>query len=67
MTPKQKEQFNLMRETLKKIASGYQTPDQLRRDSEKEYGLEFEEAIEYAYENIQCEAKSAVKGVRAIR
>ena len=64
MTPKQKEQFNIMRATLKKIATGYQTPDQLRRNAEREYGLDASEAIEYAYENIQQDAKRAVSGVR---
>ena len=64
MTPKQKDQFNRMRSTLKRIASDYQTPEQLRRKSEKQYGLSADEAIEFAYENIQQEAKNAVAGVR---
>lgn len=64
MTPKQQEQFNRMRATLKLIATGYQTPDQLRRGSEREYGIAADEAIEYAYENMQQEARNAVKGVR---
>jgi hypothetical protein len=50
--------------TLKRIATGYQTPDQLRRNSEKEYGLSYHESLEMAYENLQAEAKAAVKGVR---
>ena len=53
-----------MRATLKRIATGYQTPEQLRRGAEREYGLDASEAIEYAYENMQQEAKNAVKGVR---
>ncbi len=64
MTPKQQEQFNNMRATLKRIATGYKTPEQLRRGAEREYGIAADEAIEYAYENIQQEAKNAVKGVR---
>ena len=64
MTPKQQEQFNRMRSTLKRIATGYQTPAQLRRNSEREDGLDADEAIEYAYENIQQEARLAVRGVR---
>ena len=64
MTPKQQEQFNRMRATLKLIATGYQTPDQLRRGAEREYGIAADEAIEYAYENIQQEARRAVAGVR---
>ena len=64
MTPKQKEQFNRMRAALKRISSAYQTPKQLRRNSEKQYGLNADEAIEYVYENIQQEARNAVAGVR---
>lgn len=64
MTPKQKEQFNKMRSTLKRISTGYQTPAQLYRSAERDLGLRPEEAIEYAYENIQQEAKIAVAGVR---
>lgn len=66
MTPKQKEQFNRMRETLKRIAKNYQTPDYLRRMSERQYGLDYEEALEMAYENIQSEAAAVIKGVRAV-
>ena len=64
MTPKQKEQFNRMRSTLKRIATGYETPAQIRRGSEGQYGLDAGEAVEMAYENIQHEAKRAVAGVR---
>lgn len=42
----------------------YMTPDQLRRASEKEYGLEFAESLEYAYDNIRGEAQAALKGYR---
>lgn len=64
MTPKQKEQFNRMRATLKRIATSYMTPAQIQRD--KEAGLDYEEYLEYAYENMQAEAKAACKGVREI-
>ena len=58
------EQQQRLYDTLKCIARGYQTTDQLRKESEKRYGLEYHEALEYAYENIQQEAKFAIKGVR---
>lgn len=48
---------------LRRIAS-YQTPEKLRRCSQKQYGLPPEEAIEYAYENVLAEAAAAIKGVR---
>lgn len=51
-------------DALKRIARDYQTPDQLRRGSEKEYGLDFQEALEYAYENMQNDARLAIKGKR---
>lgn len=55
ITQKQAQQFNLMLNALTRIKK-YQRPDQLRKSSEKSYGLEFEEALEYAYENMQGEA-----------
>lgn len=66
MTPNQRKQFNTMLATLKKIAFDYQTPSQIRRTSERDYGLEYDEAIEMIYENIQEEARHASKGVRSI-
>ena len=67
MTDTQLKQFNRMHNALKLIAKGYKTPDQLRRSSEKEYGLDYEEALGYSYENIQETAKQAIKGVRHIK
>lgn len=55
ITEKQKEQFNLMLAALKEIRS-YQSPEKLRRDSEKDWGLEYEEALEMSYENMQATA-----------
>lgn len=51
--------------TLKRIKA-YQSPEKLRKDSEKDWGLSFEEAIEMAYENIQSEASLACKGVKPL-
>jgi hypothetical protein len=48
---------------LKRIAS-YQSPEKLRRNAIKQYGLSGEEAIAMAYENVIEEAKRAVKGKR---
>jgi len=66
MTNKQQEQFNNMLGTLKKIAQEYQTPDQLRRNSKNQFGLDYEEALEMAYENIQNEARCCAKGIRKV-
>ena len=41
---------------LKQILA-YMTPAQLRRSADKTYGLAYEEALEYAYENIRAEAQ----------
>ena len=48
---------------LKRI-SRYQSPESLRRYSERELGLSYTEALEMAYENVLHEAKIAAKGVR---
>ena len=58
------EQQQRMYDTLKRIAREYQTPDQLRRNSERDFGCDYEDALEMAYENLQQEAESAIKGVR---
>ena len=51
------------RDALARITD-YKTVNQLRRDSERQYGLRFEEALEMAYENVIEEAKSALRGYR---
>jgi hypothetical protein len=51
---------------LKRISS-YMPADKLRRQAEKLYGLEGDEAIEMAYENVIAEAKQALKGYRKPR
>lgn len=58
--------YNRMFDALKTIAKGYQTPDQIRRNSKDQYGLGYEETLEMAYENIQQLAKEATKNVRRI-
>lgn len=51
-------------DALKRITK-YQTPDQLKRRHWKDWGLEdASEAIEMSYENIQQEARDAIKGKR---
>lgn len=56
----------MMRDTLIKIKKGYMTPDQIRKDADKKPGLDFEEYIEMAYENIQIDAGKATFNVRPI-
>ncbi len=51
-------------DALKRIAKGYQTPEQIRRNAEVEYGLDAEEATEMAYDNVRWEAERAIKGKR---
>jgi hypothetical protein len=50
-------------DALKRITM-YQSPSQLRKSAEKQYGLSAEEVIEMAYENVLIEAKNAIKGMR---
>ncbi|MGA7885253.1 MAG: hypothetical protein WCA44_05875 [Acidobacteriaceae bacterium] len=66
MTEKEQRDYQQMYQALKRILT-YQTPDQLRRSSCKKWGREYEEALEYSYENIQGEARSGLKGVRNIK
>lgn len=57
------EKIEKIYKALKRISS-YQSPESLRRNSEKNYGLDYEEALEMAYENVIEEAKFAIKGIR---
>lgn len=50
-------------DVLKRIATEYQSSGKLRRNA-GQYGCSFEEEIEMAYENIQEEAKYAIRGRR---
>jgi hypothetical protein len=47
-----------------KTITRYSSPDELRRTAEKRYGLDGEEAIEMAYENVLQTARDAIKGMR---
>lgn len=66
MTNKQNAQFNNMRRALLTISKEYCTPAQLRKEAKGAYGIDYEEALEMAYENIQAEAKNALKGTKYI-
>lgn len=58
------QKVTLLYYALKRIAS-YDSPQKLRRNSLRAYGLEdANEAIEYAYENVLFEAKAAIRGMR---
>ena len=58
------DRISRMYEALRRISKDYQSSEQLRRASEEEWGLSYEEALEMAYENIQNEARMAIKGMR---
>ena len=51
-------------DTLKRIAKGYMTTEQLSRRAEKEYGVGYHEALEMSYDNIQAEAADAIRRKR---
>lgn len=51
---------------LRRITA-YMTPSQLRRECGRSYGLEYEESLEMAYENVLGEANAALKGYRPPR
>lgn len=67
ITKRQAEQFNRMAKTLRKISKMYQNIDQIKRNSGKDWGLDYEEALEMAYENMQQDAHTGVKGVAEIK
>jgi hypothetical protein len=48
---------------LSKIANDYQTPEELRRNPKDDYGLDldYEEALEMSYKNMQGEAQHAME------
>ena len=50
-------------DALKRIAS-YHSTASLKHSSERLYGLESNEALEYAYDNVLLEAKQAIRGMR---
>lgn len=51
---------------LKRITA-YMPPEKLRKVANRKYGLEGDEAIEMAYENVLSEARGAIAGVRIRR
>lgn len=50
------EQFKAMHRVLSRIASEYASTSELMHGCEEAYGLEYEEALEMSYENMQAEA-----------
>lgn len=52
-----------MYDALKRI-SRYQQPENLRAQSKRLYGLDGDEAVDMAYENVINEAKNAIRGMR---
>jgi hypothetical protein len=50
-------------DALKRIARYYQTSEQIRRKA-GQYGLDHLEELEMIYENVQQDAKNAIKGRR---
>ena len=66
MTLKQKENYNKMARALRNITN-FQSPEKMRKNSENDWGLEYEECLKMAYDNIQVMAKENVKGIRLIK
>jgi hypothetical protein len=67
ITQEQAEQFNQMRSALIKISSGFMPISELEEVAEEEYGLEYLEALEMAYENIQDLARRTAHGTKSIK
>lgn len=62
----QAKQFNKMYASLSRIKQ-YDSPGKLKKNSERDWGLDYEEAIEMAYENMQIEAKQGLERVKPIK
>ncbi len=62
----EKKHFMQLLMALKRITK-YQTVERLKRNSQKDWGLSSDEAIEMAYENVIAEAKAGLKSVRVPR
>lgn len=67
ITKKKQEQFNRMYEALKEISENYYPVNVLQSISESKYGVEPDEAVEMAYENMQDEAKRAIRGIKPFK
>jgi|WetSurMetagenome_2_1015567.scaffolds.fasta_scaffold621562_2 hypothetical protein len=67
ITEKQAQDYNSMLAALNKITKDFYSPDRLSRSCMREYGLEYNEALEMAYENMQQTAHLACKGIRPIK
>lgn len=63
MTAAEQKRFERLATAIRRICN-YRTPLQLRRESERSYGLGYEEALEYAYENMRNEAMAVRSLVR---
>jgi len=47
-------------DTLRRIAKNYMTTEQLQRRCKAEYDIDYHEALEMAYDNLQAEAADAI-------
>ena len=66
MTPKQAEHYTQMRRALQRITK-YQSVSSLHRYALRDYGLDANEAIEMAYENVIQEAKVGLRGTKEVK
>lgn len=51
-------------DALKLIAKGYDKSERITKNAELDYGLDPQEALEYAYDNIQSVAANVIHGKR---
>ncbi len=58
-----RQQAQRLYDALKRITA-YQSPDKIHRSAGRATGLDSDEEIEYAYENVLGEAAAAIKGMK---
>ena len=65
MTEKKEREFDQMYLSLRRIAQGFMTPEEIRRDAVSgRLGMSWDHQIETAYDSIQREAKNGLSRIR---
>jgi hypothetical protein len=62
---KNEQKIEFLKSVIQRIAA-YQSPEELQAKSEEDWGLEYAEALEMAYENILLEANEALQKVENV-
>jgi hypothetical protein len=67
MTPKEKEKYNRMIETLRMISREYKSIEDFRKLSYMDDPVKYVRCLETVYSNIKTHAEDCVKGIRKVK